>query len=76
MTKISNVTRYEKISKIYYIDGTYYYGQENKGNQLRNGYGKHCKADSTIIIAGYWQDDECIEEMSETLIEEILSELY
>ena len=76
MTAISTVTRYPKISKIIYNDSTYYYGEENKGNQLKNGYGKLCNPDCTIILAGYWQDDECIESMTEAEIEDILSELY
>lgn len=74
--RISKKQIYSKITKITYEDNTYYYGEENKGNQLKNGYGKLCNPDCTIILAGYWQDDRCIESMTEAEIEDILSELY
>jgi len=72
--KISNKQIFDKISKITYNDDTYYYGQEN--NSVRNGYGKHCNEDTTIITAGYWRNDECIEKLDEESIEGILKELY
>lgn len=72
--KISSKQIFDKISKITYNDDSYYYGQEN--NSVRNGYGKHCKEDTTIITAGYWQNDECIEILREEVIEDILKDLY
>lgn len=72
--RISKKQLFSKISKITYEDNTYYYGQET--NSERKGYGKYCNEDTTIIKAGYWQNDECIEDMSENVIEEILKDLY
>lgn len=66
--------RYPKISKVDYINGTYYYGDFSNG--LKNGYGKLCNVDSSIIMAGLWSNDTCIQTMSELEIEEILKDKY
>lgn len=66
--------KYQKISKIIYIDDSYYYGEFSNG--LKNGYGKYCNKDGVIIKAGFWENDICKEKMNDADIEEILSTMY
>ncbi|HRS67124.1 MAG TPA: hypothetical protein P5564_00700 [Paludibacteraceae bacterium] len=72
--KIASRQIFDKLSRINYNDDSYYYGQEY--DFVRDGYGKYCNKDTSIIIAGYWQHDECVEILSEEDIENILKDLY
>lgn len=63
-----------KISKITYEDGTYYYGFEING--IRTSYGKLCTKEGKIIKAGRWENDDCVELMTTEQIEEELKENY
>ena len=62
---------YNNHTKLTYEDGKYYVGQVNK-NDKKNGFGIFHAADSTIIKAGEWIDDECISEMPIDLVNKIL----
>lgn len=65
---------HNKISKITYEDGTYYYGFEING--IRVSYGKLCNSNGKIIKAGVWLNDECIELMTKEQIEKELEDKY
>ncbi len=74
VARISRGNGDNKISKIIYEDETYYYGFEING--LRTSFGKYCTKDGKIIKAGIWENDECIEIMTEEEIEDELKDKY
>lgn len=68
------IERWKNISKITYHDNSYYYGDEVDG--IRNGYGKLCNENTTIIEAGIWRNDKCVKKMTEIEIEAVLKDKY